>query len=49
MAGFVLKAQLADLANLAADELIFGQALTGSVQGPMAFVVAATVVLVWRC
>ncbi len=39
--------KLADLANLAAGALIFGQALTGSVPGPMAFVVAAAGVLVW--
>ena len=39
--------KLADLANLAAGALVFGQALTGSFTGPMAFVVAAVGVLVW--
>ena len=39
--------KLADLANLAAGALVFGQALTGSFTGPMAFVIAAVGVLVW--
>jgi hypothetical protein len=39
--------KLADLANLAPGALVFGQALTGSFTGPMAFVIAAVGVLVW--